>query len=165
MPRARTPARFAARQQQQMVFAQAKNVSDQVVPTISVIATDIAADSITAELGSTLQAYDERLDAYVSGDIALGIVPVTASTVLGTGVAAVFGDATAGAITITLPPAFGNTGRQITIKKIDASANYVTVDGNGAETIEGSASYDLTVQGEYLTVACDGSGWWITGAN
>ena len=52
-------------------------------------------------------------------------------------------DALAGPITVNMP-ALSSSGRVITVKKIDASANFVTIDGDGAETIDGDATPDLT---------------------
>lgn len=70
-------------------------------------------------------------------------------------------DAVGGAITLTLPAAATYAGRQFRIKKIDATLNAVTVDGNGAETIDGAASVVLSLQHETVTVVCDGTEWWI----
>ena len=70
-------------------------------------------------------------------------------------------DATAGAVTVTLPAAADSDGAYIITKKIDASANAVTVDGNGAETIDGAANIALAAQYDAVTVFCDGSTWWI----
>lgn len=54
-------------------------------------------------------------------------------------------DASAGAITVTLPAIAGNTA-EYQVKKTDASANTVTVDGNAAETIDGGATAVLLAQ-------------------
>ncbi len=68
-------------------------------------------------------------------------------------------DATLGAFTITLPTAVGITGRQFELKKVDASANAVTVDGNAAETIDGAATFALTAQYDAITVRSNGTNW------
>jgi hypothetical protein len=67
----------------------------------------------------------------------------------------------AGGITITLPAAASSTGRIITVTKVDAGAGDVTIDGNGAETINGNATHDLTSQYESITIYCDGTEWFI----
>lgn len=74
-------------------------------------------------------------------------------------------DATTAAFTITLPTAVGITGRIYTIKKIDASANAVTVDGNGSQTIDGATTYSLSAQWKYVTIQSDGTNWIIIGNN
>lgn len=70
-------------------------------------------------------------------------------------------DATGGAITVLLPKA-PSSGESVTVKKTDASANVVTVSGNG-KLIDGVASKTLTTAGASLTVEGDGAGWQITG--
>lgn len=70
-------------------------------------------------------------------------------------------DATGAARTITLPDAAGRTGKVYDIKKIDASANAVIIDGDGADTIDGAASASLTKQHESLTIVSDGANWRI----
>ncbi len=54
-------------------------------------------------------------------------------------------DATNGAVVINLPAATG-TGREITVKKTDASANACTPTRAGSDTIDGATSYSLTAQ-------------------
>lgn len=73
----------------------------------------------------------------------------------------VLADASAGAVTLTLPAVALSEGALIVVKKTDASANAVTIDGNGAETIDGAATQAVASQYDALTVACDGSAWWI----
>jgi hypothetical protein len=61
-------------------------------------------------------------------------------------------DATSNAITINLPAASGNTGLTYVIKKIDSSANAVTVDGSGAETIDGSTTAVISSQYDFYQI-------------
>jgi len=68
-------------------------------------------------------------------------------------------DATGGARTITLPTAVGVRGKVYVIKKTDSSSNAVTIDGNGAETIEGSATYSLSSQYDTVIIQCTNAGW------
>jgi len=76
-----------------------------------------------------------------------------------------FVDATAAAITISLPPAASvHAARQNTplyIKKIDASAHAVTIDPNGAETIDGNATLALSVQNQGVELFTDGATWFV----
>lgn len=73
----------------------------------------------------------------------------------------VFVDATAGAVTVTLPTAVGIAGKCYTVKKIDVSVNAVTVDGDGAETVDGAAGAGLPLQWNSVTVCSDGANWGI----
>jgi hypothetical protein len=67
-------------------------------------------------------------------------------------------DATAGAVTVTLPPAARWAGIALVIKKLDA-ANNVTIDGNGSEEIDGATTDVLTTQYESRTLFSNGTGW------
>ena len=74
----------------------------------------------------------------------------------------ILADATSGAITINLPAAVGISGRIYTIKKIDSSSNAITIDGYGAELIDGAANNnEIDTQYDLLTLECDGTGWHI----
>lgn len=70
-------------------------------------------------------------------------------------------DASGAARTITLPTAALSKYRQYTIKKTDATVNTVTIDADGAETIDGSLTFVLTVQYQALEIQSDGTTWWI----
>lgn len=71
-------------------------------------------------------------------------------------------NSTSGNITITLPTAAGNANRVYVIKKIDASGNTVTIDGNGVN-IDGAATKVISTQWAGATVHCNGGGWYVTG--
>jgi hypothetical protein len=62
-------------------------------------------------------------------------------------------------ITITLPTVADNTGRIITIKKVDSGSGKITIDGEGAETIDGSTTLDVENQYSLWSGFCDGSEW------
>lgn len=70
-------------------------------------------------------------------------------------------DASGGARTVTLPLAATSNRVVLTIKKIDSSANAVTIDGNGAETIDGAATQVLAAQWDSFTIQCNGTAWFI----
>jgi hypothetical protein len=67
--------------------------------------------------------------------------------------------ASGGAVTITFYAASGNTGKIITVKKTDSSANAVTLDGNASETLDGALTATLTAQYDSATFVCDGTNW------
>ena len=65
-------------------------------------------------------------------------------------------DATGGAVTASLPSFSGvYDGFEVTIKKIDASANAVTVDGSGSETIDDALTVALASRYASVTLVCD----------
>lgn len=61
--------------------------------------------------------------------------------------------------TVTLPTAADNDYRIITVKKVDSGVGLVTIDGEGAETIDGATTKTLTVQQDSITIQCDGTSW------
>ena len=73
----------------------------------------------------------------------------------------VLGDATGGAFAVTLPPAAELPGWTFRVKKVDASANAVTVTASGTDRIDGAATFPLAVQYQSVTVQSDGSAWWV----
>jgi hypothetical protein len=74
---------------------------------------------------------------------------------------AIFVDATSGPVTITLPAISGNDGRRYWIKKIDVSANAVTIDGDASETIDGATTYTLSNQYDWVSIIVNGTEWSI----
>lgn len=66
-------------------------------------------------------------------------------------------DAALGAVVVTMPAAAASAGLTYTVKKLDASANTVTLAG----TIEGVTDLVLSAQGEVARVVCDGAEWWV----
>jgi hypothetical protein len=73
-------------------------------------------------------------------------------------------NAVAGATTIVLPAcSSANDGRAYQVKKIDASANGVIIDGNASETIDGTLTVTIGSQWASLSMRCQGStsAWFI----
>jgi hypothetical protein len=68
-------------------------------------------------------------------------------------------NAVGGAITVNLPAATGS-GRILNIKKIDASAYVVTVDGSGGETIDGATTKEIGSQYDNLQIQDAAAGIW-----
>lgn len=76
----------------------------------------------------------------------------------------VLADATSGALNVTLPDATENFGRSITVKRINAGANAVTLNTVLAQTIDGAATQALAAQWNSYTVASNGVNWFISAA-
>lgn len=70
-------------------------------------------------------------------------------------------NAVSGNIIYNLPAASSNTDKTYTIKKIDASANTVTLTPNGSDKIDTASSYALVIPNQSVTISSNGSGWWI----
>lgn len=100
----------------------------------------------------------------VDGSLAGKLVTVTASYDLTVGtnehVRTIIVNNLAGA-TISLPSAVGIEGREYIVKKISATGGgrTVTIDPNGAELIDGAATFDLVSQYEAISFVSDGTGW------
>jgi hypothetical protein len=74
-------------------------------------------------------------------------------------------DATTATFAVTLPTAVGKTGQEYTIKKVDATANAVTIATTSSQTIDGSTTYSLAAQWKYVKVISDNSNWIIVANN
>lgn len=70
-------------------------------------------------------------------------------------------DATVGAISITLPTATGNRGKEIIVKKTDATGSTVTALPRGSEAIDGSVSVSTSARATPIRLVSDNSNWYI----
>jgi len=94
--------------------------------------------------------------------IALGrtVRTVTSSETLTATDDIVLVDASSGAVTITLPAA-ADRAWTYDVGKIDASSNLLTIDGDGAETINGETTIQIQFQDDTVTLAPITGGWRI----
>lgn len=74
-------------------------------------------------------------------------------------------NAAAGMITISLPAAASVTGLGLCIKKIDGSANVVTIDPAGTELIDGVATMLVETQWQAICIQSNGTGWDVLAVN
>lgn len=72
-----------------------------------------------------------------------------------------FANSSGGAFSINLPTAVNNYGQYVTIKKIDSSANDVTIDPYLSETIDDQPTKIINTQYSVTTIVADGNNWWI----
>ncbi len=90
------------------------------------------------------------------------VTPLTAAsspyTVLGSD-SVLTCDASGGAVTVNLPAASG-THREISLKKLDASANACILARNGTDTIDGATLVSITVQYAVAKIQDAASGKW-----
>ena len=91
----------------------------------------------------------------------VNVETITSTDTLDAGNDVVWADATSAAFTLTLPAAATMVGKQFDIKKIDSTANAVTVDANGAETIDGATTAVLASQWDAIRIVTDGTSWGI----
>lgn len=114
---------------------------------------------INDELGQ-LEVWDGSQWLYFAPDAA-SATTITSSTALTYTQSLVFVDATLGSVTLTIPSASGNSGKQFNIKKIDASINTIILDPIGSETIDGDTTLTVLNQYDSVTIASNGSNWFI----
>jgi hypothetical protein len=98
---------------------------------------------------------------HVAGSISLKSSTTVGSATLDDTRTVALIDASGGNATVNLPAAAGATDRIYYIKKIDSSANTVTIDANGAETIDGATTQTLLTQYDALQIVSDGTQWFI----
>jgi hypothetical protein len=104
-------------------------------------------------------AYDRATQAWER--IGPGEYSFTASATLPDDCRTALVDATAGAVTLTLLP-LADSADNIFCVKVDASANAMTIDGDGAETISGAANKSTTTQWATIKVRpCPAAGYWV----
>jgi len=70
----------------------------------------------------------------------------------------VMADSTAGAITLTLPAAASVPGRVVTVKRV-AGGNNVTVQADGADTLDGGTNVVLTALYDAVRLVAFGNAW------
>ncbi len=119
--------------------------------TNAVFTTSTAAADPLVALGLATKQYVDNLApgtfASYSANGAIGA---------GVGVASL----SSASFTLTLPAAASNTNRVITFIHAGTSLTQLyTIDPNGAETIDGTATFILYTAGERLTVISDGTNW------
>lgn len=73
----------------------------------------------------------------------------------------IFCDAAGGTFTVNLSSCSSIGGKAYHFKKVDVSAFGVIVDPSGAETIEGSATYTITGPNTSISIANNGTAWYI----
>lgn len=108
-----------------------------------------------------MRALAEAINLLVDEMPLSGVITVTSNANVTTDFGVWLGDATSGAITLTIPPAEAFTGKTFSMKKIDASANAVTVSPSDG-TVDGAANYSLSSQWNAVQVTSDGDNWLIT---
>ena len=115
------------------------------------------------ELELARLALENRIAVYLQGGGATrgAFRSVTTTGTVVSGDYLLLCDATVGAITMTLPAAALVPGRIYAFKRINAGANTVTVDGYGAETIDGVATHVMTPQWNSLLIMTNGVAWFI----
>lgn len=119
-------------------------------------------DVSTAPTNGQVPGYDSSTGTWAPTTPAAGGSPsvrqVTSSTTVVADDDTILADATSGQINVTLPSATPS-GRTLTVKKMDASANAVVLNRAGSDTIDGDTTLYITSQYDAPTIQSDGSRW------
>jgi len=132
-----------------------------LVVTNNVDADSIAYDNVTS--GLTGENVQDAIDDLAARGVAEGVTTVSITSALGADDGPLI-DVTAGSITITLPAvASAAVGKTYHIKDTDglAAATNITIEGDGAETIDGELNFVLTTNFQGLTVVNLGDKWTV----
>lgn len=68
-----------------------------------------------------------------------------------------------GGVVVTLPLAAGNSGQKVKVVNVTTDTTPITVNPQGAETIDGAGSYIMSTSRERVEVESDGSDWIVVG--
>lgn len=130
------------------------------------VAFEDLTDAASVDLPTVNAPLAAALASVSGGGLSTFIATVSTDTTLGASHYTVLVDASAGNVVITLPTAAsafsGGIGKVFNVKKIDNSVNTVTVDGNGAETIDGAAAQVVTTRYSSMTLQSNGTFWSLT---
>jgi hypothetical protein len=128
-------------------------------PSLVPRATNEGSVGISAQRWATVAFRDENS----SGQKVVGLVSKVFAdspyTVSSTDYVILY-DPTGGGSTVNLPAAASNSGRVLVVKHSSTSGNTVTLDGNGAETIDGNLTIALSALTS-VTLICNGTGWFL----
>jgi len=130
------------------------------------VTNNVDADSIAydpATSGLTGENVQDAIDDLAARGVAEGVTTVSITSALGVDDGPLI-DVTAGSITITLPAAASAAvGKTYHIKDTDglAAATNITIDGDGAETIDGETTFILSSNFQGITVVNLGDKWTV----
>lgn len=116
----------------------------------------------TAPTNGQVPAFDSSTGTWAPATPAAGgatsVRSVTSNTTVLADDDIILADATTGQITVTLPSA-ATAGRNLTVKKMDASSNAVVLNRVGSDTIDGDTQLYITSQYDAPMIQSDGSRW------
>lgn len=97
----------------------------------------------------------------LNGSVSYPIRTVTNTTTVSNTDYTILADATSGAITINLPSASTVNGMVVNVKKINNTANNITIDPNGAELIDFGSTFTLSTYLQTAMIQSNGVSWFI----
>lgn len=107
-----------------------------------------------------INSYNPVSTTQISGSFGRSVSEISIDSTLNNAQNVVKGNTSGGDVTLSLPAASDATNRIYTFIKT-SGANTLTIDGDGAETINGNATLAYTNQYARLTIVSNGSEWII----
>lgn len=126
-------------------------------PSWEVLGVKLSLEQVIGKLNTTFARWADLVARLQR----LNVRAVTTATTLTENDDVVTVDTTGGAVTVTLPPVSGTRGKVYWVKKLSASANNLTLDGSGSETIDGAATVVWNTQNLCKGVVSTGTAWLI----
>ena len=109
---------------------------------------------------NVLQAVEQQINRAADGYLS-NVVAITDNYTTNYSDTVILADATSGNITVTLKPANEMTQKRIVILKTDASANTVTIDADGSETINGALTNVLSTKYAKVELTAYNGAWYV----
>jgi len=138
----------------------AANVTIGSLPNSALANSTATLGNATITLGSTTSTVGNLTlsSATVNGASFAYVAKTAGYTVTATDYT-VAANASTGALSITLPTSVGITGKVYVVKKMDSTANVVTVATTSSQTIDGATTRALSLQYDAIMVQADGANW------
>ncbi len=146
--------------------AQALDVVGAIAASGNITSAGLTVDTSTLHVDNTgdrlgVGTTSPLVTLDVNGGIAANLVTKTADYTATALDHTILVNATSGNVTITLPAAATVQHQILVIKRLDSSANTITIDANASETIDGQTTTTLRDQYNAITIQSDGSNWFI----
>jgi hypothetical protein len=135
-------------------------LSLSAIPNASLANSTATLGNATITLGSTTSTVGNlTLSSATVNGAAFAYVAKTAGYTVTATDYTVAANASTGALSITLPTSVGITGKVYVVKKMDSTANVVTVATTSSQTIDGATTRALSLQYDAIMVQADGANW------
>jgi len=144
-------------------------IDDCIIKVLTTNYNGIEATSGNVEISDTHIILEDAEGLAWSGNYDLkgnnskypNVVTTPATPYAPTATERVFIDCTSGNKVVDLPLASKSLGVTYSIKKTGATANTVTIAGNGGDLVEGSATLVISVVNKTENLVCNGVGWFL----
>ena len=142
------------------------NVNATKISNGAVINTKIGTNAVTTDKILDQNVTSAKLDSNLAfkGSVGVDIKNITTTYTPADDVV-ILADASSGAFSVDLPPAANATGKVYIIKKTDATANTITIEPDGPETIDGAITELLLNQYDVAQIISNGTEWFILAKN